>query len=178
MVSKGPRTLAEPGARVPARRAEERHRLEGKAMGTKIFVNLPVKDLKQSIGFFNSLGYTFNPQFTDETAACMIVSDDIYVMLLTRAKFKEFTPKAICDATKSTEVLVCVSCESRDRLDDLVGKGLAAGGTTHAEAKDYGFMYQHGFQDPDGHIWELIYMEPAALTHQNDDRTVIASQGR
>ena len=132
-------------------------------MGTKIFVNLSVKDLKRSVGFFTTLGYQFNPQFTDETAACMIVSDDIYVMLLTRAKFKEFTPKAICDARKSTEVLVCLSCESREQVNAMVGKALAAGGTTHAESKDYGFMYQHGFQDPDGHIWELIHMEPSAI---------------
>jgi uncharacterized protein len=132
-------------------------------MATKIFVNLPVKDLKRSVGFFTTLGYKFNPQFTDETAACMIVSDDIHVMLLTQAKFKESTPKTICDATKSTEVLVCLSCESRDQVNDMVSTALASGGTTYAESKDYGFMYQHGFQDPDGHIWELIYMEPSAL---------------
>ncbi|MCI0695011.1 VOC family protein [candidate division KSB1 bacterium] len=129
-------------------------------MATKIFVNLPVKDLKQSIGFFTKLGYTFNPQFTDETATCMILAEDIYVMLLTYAKFKTFTPKKICDATKSTEVLVCLSCENRAQVDELVSKALAAGGTTHSEPKDYGFMYQHGYQDLDGHIWELIYMEP------------------
>jgi hypothetical protein len=132
-------------------------------MATKIFVNLPVKNLKGSVEFFTRLGYKFNPQFTDETAACMIVSEDIYVMLLTQAKFKEFTPKNICDATKSTEVLVCLSCESREQVNDTVGKAVAAGGTTHAESKDYGFMYQHGFQDLDGHIWELIYMEPSAI---------------
>lgn len=132
-------------------------------MAAKIFVNLPVKDLKRSVEFFTRLGYKFNPQFTDETAACMIVSEDIYVMLLTQAKFKEFTPKQICDATKSTEVLVCLSCESREQVNDMVGKAVAGGGTTHAKSKDYGFMYQHGFQDPDGHIWELIYMEPSAL---------------
>jgi len=132
-------------------------------MTTKIFVNLPVKDLKRSMEFFTKLGYKFNPQFTDETAACMIVSDDIYVMLLTHPKFKEFTPKAICDATKSTEVLVCLSCESRDSVSDMVRNAVAAGGTTYAQSKDYGFMYQHGFQDLDGHIWELIYMEPEAI---------------
>lgn len=132
-------------------------------MATSIFVNLPVKDLKRSVGFFTRLGYTFNPQFTDETAACMIVSDVIYVMLPTQAKFKEFTPKPICDVTKCTEVLVCLSCESRDQVNELVGKAVASGGTTYAESKDYGFMYQHGFQDPDGHIWELIYMEPGAI---------------
>ena len=132
-------------------------------MATKIFVNLPVQDLGQSVKFFTTLGYKFNPQFTDETAACMIVSDDIYVMLLTHPKFKEFTPKAICDAAKSTEVLVCLSCESRDNVNDMVRKAVTAGGTTYAESKDYGFMFQHGFQDLDGHIWELIYIEPSAI---------------
>jgi predicted lactoylglutathione lyase len=132
-------------------------------MATKIFVNLPVKNLKKSIEFFTKLGYKFNPQFTDETATCMIVADDIFVMLLTEAKFKEFTPKPICDATKSTEVLVCLSCESREAVSDLVRKAVAAGGTIHAESKDYGFMFQHGYQDLDGHIWELIYMDPAAV---------------
>ena len=132
-------------------------------MATKIFVNLPVKNLDKSIEFFKQLGFTFNPQFTDETAACMVISEDIYAMLLTHAKFKEFTPHAICDATKSTEVLVCLSRESRPQVDDLVRKAIAAGGSTHAESKDYGFMYQHGFQDLDGHIWELIFMEPSAV---------------
>jgi hypothetical protein len=93
----------------------------------------------------------------------MIVSDEIYVMLLTQVKFKEFTPKEICDATKSTEVLVCLSLKSRDAVNDMVSKAVAAGGTTYAEAKDYRFMYQHGFQDLDGHLWELIYMEPSAI---------------
>lgn len=132
-------------------------------MATKIFVNLPVKDLKRSIEFFGTLGYKFNPQFTDETAACMIVSEDIYVMLLTQAKFKEFTPERICDATKSTEVLVCLSCESREQVNDMVGQAVAAGGSTYADSKDHGSMYQHSFQDLDSHIWELIYMEPSAV---------------
>jgi predicted lactoylglutathione lyase len=132
-------------------------------MSTKIFVNLPVKDLSKSMEFFKKFGFTFNPQFTDETAACMVISDDIYAMLLTHAKFKEFTPKAICDATKSTEVLVSLSRESREQVNDLVGKAVAAGGTTYAESKDYGFMYQHGFQDLDGHIWEFIYLDPSAV---------------
>ncbi len=132
-------------------------------MATKIFVNLPVKDLKESIEFFTRLGFKFNPQFTDETATCMIVGENIFVMLLTEAKFKTFTPKAICDATKSTEVLVCLSSESRQKVDDMVRKAVAAGGSTYAEPKDYGFMYQHGFQDLDGHIWEVIYMDPAAI---------------
>ncbi len=132
-------------------------------MSTKIFVNLPVEDLHRSVKFFRNLGFDFNAQFTDETAACMIVSGDIFVMLLTRAKFKEFTPKEICDSTKSTEVLVCLSLDSRGKVDDMVRKAVAAGGTTYAEPKDHGFMYQHGFQDPDGHIWELIYMDPSAI---------------
>ena len=132
-------------------------------MATKIFVNLPVSDLKKSMAFFASLGFTFNPQFTDETAACMVVSDDIFVMLLTRPKFKSFTPKEICDATKSTEVLVCLSSESRQKVDELVRKAVAAGGKTYQEPQDHGFMYGHGFQDLDGHIWELAYMEPSVI---------------
>lgn len=131
-------------------------------MATNIFVNLPVKDLGRSVKFFTQLGYTFNPQFTDETATCMIVSDTIFVMLLTEAKFKTFTPKEICDATKSTEVLICLSTESRDEVDALVAKALAAGGTTYKEAQDYGFMYGHAYQDLDGHIWELMWMDPNA----------------
>lgn len=132
-------------------------------MATKIFVNLPVRDLKKSIDFFAKLNFTFNPQFTDETATCMIVSDDIFVMLLTHEKFKTFTPKTICDATKSTEVLVCLSCEGRDHVNDMVRKAVAAGGTTYNQPQDHGFMYAHGFQDLDGHIWELVYMEPSAV---------------
>lgn len=132
-------------------------------MTTKIFVNLAVKDLQKSIAFFTRLGFKFNAQFTDETATSMIVAEDIYVMLLTEAKFKTFTPKAICDATKSTEVLVCLSSESRDKVDEMVRNAVAAGGTTYAESKDYGFMYQHGFQDLDGHIWEIMHMDPAAI---------------
>ena len=132
-------------------------------MATKIFVNLPVKDLTKSIEFFTKLGYTFNPQFTDETATCMIISEDIYAMLLTREKFKSFTPKQICDATKSAEVLICLSCESRAAVDELVAKAVAAGGTTYSEPKDYGFMYQHAYQDLDGHNWELIWMDPSAV---------------
>lgn len=132
-------------------------------MATQIFVNLPVKDLGKSMAFFKKLGFGFNPQFTDETAACMIVSGDIYIMLLTHAKFKTFTPNEICDATKSTEVLVCLSCEGREKVDEWVRQAVAAGGTTYNEPQDHGFMYAHGFQDLDGHIWELIYMEPSAI---------------
>jgi len=129
-------------------------------MTKQIFVNLPVKDLNKSIDFFSELGFTFNPKFTDETTTCMIVSSDIFVMLLTEEKFKTFTPKEICDAEKFTEVLVCLSFESRAEVDQIVGKAVAAGGKTYNEPQDHGFMYGHGFQDLDGHIWEFIFMEP------------------
>lgn len=132
-------------------------------MATKIFVNLPVKNLDRSVEFFTKLGFSFNAQFTDETATCMVVSEDIFVMLLTEAKFKEFTPNPICDATKSTEVLVCLSSESREEVDKMIRKAVAAGGTIYNEPQDYGFMYSHGFQDLDGHIWETMFMEPSAV---------------
>ena len=132
-------------------------------MGKKIFVNLQVNDLTKSMEFFTKLGFNFNPQFTDETAACMIVSEEILVMLLTHEKFKLFTPKDICDARKSTEVLVCLSLESRDQVDAMVRKAVAAGGTTYNEPQHHGFMYGHRFQDLDGHIWELIYMEQSGI---------------
>jgi len=133
-------------------------------MATKIFVNLPVKNLDRSVEFFGKLGFSFSTQFTDEMAACINVSDDIHVMLLSEALFKEFTPKPICDATKRTEVLVSLSCESRRHVDELVSKAVSAGGTTYSFPKDYGFMYGHGFQDLDSHIWELMYMEPSAMS--------------
>ena len=129
-------------------------------MAKKIFVNLPVKDLNRTIEFFTKLGFTFNPQFTDETATCMVVSEDIYVMLLTHEKFKVFTPKEICDATRFTEVLVSLTCDSRAEVDRLVSLAVAAGGSTYNEPQDHGFMYSHGFQDLDGHIWEVFIMEP------------------
>ncbi|HIK16436.1 MAG TPA: VOC family protein [Leptolyngbyaceae cyanobacterium M33_DOE_097] len=139
-------------------------------MTTQIFVNLPVKNLKQSIDFFTQLGFQFNPQFTDETATCMIVSENIFVMLLTHENFQTFTPKPICDATQSTEVLVCLSAESRTKIDEMVRKAIAAGGTTYNEPQDHGFMYAHGFQDLDGHIWELVYMEPGAIEQSESER--------
>jgi hypothetical protein len=136
---------------------------KGENMATKIFVNLPVKNLNRSMEFFTKLGFNFNPQFTDETATCMIVSDDIFIMLLTYDKFQTFTPKEICDATKSTEVLVCLSSQTRGEVDEMVRLAVAAGGTTYNEPQDHGFMYAHGFADLDGHIWEIIYMEPSAI---------------
>jgi len=127
-------------------------------MKTKIFINLPIADLPRSLAFFKALGYAHNPQFTDDTAACIVISEEIHVMVLTHAKFREFTPKDICDTTKATEVLLCLSCESRAQVDEMVANAVTAGGSTYAEPKDYGFMYQHSFQDPDGHQWELVHM--------------------
>ena len=127
-------------------------------MRTQIFINLPVADLLRSLAFFKALGYAHNPKFTDDTAACIVISEEIHVMLLTHAKFREFTPKEICDTAKSTEVLLCLSCASRAEVDEMVAKAVAAGGSTYAEPKDYGFMYGHSFADPDGHQWELVHM--------------------
>lgn len=132
-------------------------------MATKIFVNLPVKNLSKSIEFFTRLGYTFNPQFTDETATCMVVSEDIYIMLLTEEKFKMFTKKEIADATKSTEAIICLSADSREKVDEMINKALEAGGTTPNEKQDYGFMYGWGYQDLDGHLWEVMWMDPGAI---------------
>lgn len=132
-------------------------------MTTQIFVNLPVKNLPQSVAFFTALGFSFNPQFTDDTATCMVVSDSIFVMLLTHEKFKGFTPKPIADATQSTEVLVCLSADNREQVDDIVRKAVAAGGSTYNAPQDHGFMYAHGFQDLDGHIWEFAYMDLSAF---------------
>ena len=132
-------------------------------MRRKIFVNLAVKDLDRAVTFFTALGFTFNPQFTDETTTCMIISDDIFAMLLTEPKFQAFAPKAIADTQQSNEVLIGLSCDSREEVIALVEKAVAAGGTTYAEPNDHGFMYQHGFQDPDGHIWEIFYMDPSAV---------------
>ncbi len=131
-------------------------------MATQIFVNLPVKKLKSSVEFFSKLGFKFDPQFTDENATCMIVGENIFVMLLVERFFKTFTRKELCDATSSTEVIVCLSAESRAKVDELVAAAVAAGGTTPMARKNYGVMYQHGFQDLDGHLWELIHMEPNA----------------
>lgn len=132
-------------------------------MSRKIFVNLPVKDLDASVKFFTALGFSFNPQFTDATATCMVVSEDIYFMLLTHPKFLHFSPRPVCDTSQYTEVLNCLSCDSREEVDQLVAKALAAGGSAHKEPQDYGFMYGHGFLDLDGHAWELMYMDPAAV---------------
>jgi uncharacterized protein len=128
-------------------------------MNTKIFLNLPVKDINKSVGFFTQLNFKFNPQFTDENATCMAVDDDIFVMLLVEKFFKTFTPKEIGDANKSTEVIVTLSADSREKVDEMVESALQAGGQTSGEPQDHGWMYGRGFQDLDGHLWEIMYMD-------------------
>ncbi len=131
-------------------------------MPTQVFVNFPVKDLEKSKAFFSHLGYTFNPQFTDEKAACMVISDTIYSMLVTEPTFKSFTPKTVADGHATKEVIVCLSCDSREKVDETIQKAVAAGGTAWpAEPLDHGFMYYHGFHDLDGHHWEIMFMEPS-----------------
>ncbi|AWI26897.1 VOC family protein [Flavobacterium pallidum] len=135
-------------------------------MATKIFINLPVKDLEKSMAFFNGLGFSFNPQFTDEKAASMVISDSIYVMLLREDYFSTFTKKPVSDATKSTEVLIALDAASREEVRELVEKAVSLGGTTYDDPKDHGWMYQHSFADPDGHQWELAYMDFSQLPNQ------------
>lgn len=131
-------------------------------MARQIFINLPVADLKAAIAFFTALGFTFDAKWTDDTATCMIAGDNIFVMLLTRERFGGFTPKPVADATRSTEVLICLALDSRDAVDGMVRAAVAAGGTTYNQPQDHGFMYGHGFQDLDGHIWELVHLTPQA----------------
>jgi predicted lactoylglutathione lyase len=135
-------------------------------MARKIFVNLPIGDMARSRAFFAALGFEFNPQFTNEQGACMVIAEDIYAMLLVQPFFQTFTPKRVADARESTEVLVCLSCDSREEVDALVKKAVAAGGRTYKEPQDHGFMYGHGFEDVDGHIWELVWMDPKAAPPQ------------
>jgi uncharacterized protein len=136
-------------------------------MSRQMFVNLPIKNMAQSQAFFKSLGFSFNPQFTNEQGACMVVSENHnYVMLLVEPFFQGFTKKAIADATKTTEVLICLSCESRAEVDELVKKALAGGGTAPNPPQDHGFMYSHGFTDLDGHVWEVMWMDPNAAPPQ------------
>jgi hypothetical protein len=127
-------------------------------MINQVFLTLPVADLQRSVAFFKSLGFTHNPQFSDDTAACIIINDAISVMLGTHAKFREFTPKAICDTSQAVEVLISLSCDSREQVDELVTKALAAGGSTHDKPEDLGFMYSHSFVDLDGHGWGVLHM--------------------
>jgi uncharacterized protein len=129
----------------------------------KLFVNLAVRDLKRSMDFFSGLGFTFNQQFTDQNAACMVVSDESFVMLLGEPYFRTFTKRQPCDTTTFTEGLFAVSCGSRAEVDDLVGKALAAGAQRAMDPQDHGFMYAWSFYDIDGHHWEVLWMDPAAV---------------
>lgn len=132
-------------------------------MAKQIFINLPVKDLDKSIAFFTKLGFTFNPQFTDEKATCMIVSDTIYVMLLVEKFFKTFTTKEIINAKQNTEAIIALSADSKQDVDDIIKKAVAAGGQSPKEASDDGWMYGRGFEDLDGHLWEILYMDESAI---------------
>ena len=137
-------------------------------MTTKIFVNLPAKDLNKTIEFFTKLGFKFNPQFTDENATCMIVGEDIFVMLLVEKFFKTFTKKEICDTSKNTEVIVALSVEGREKVDQMINGAIEAGGRESREPQDHGWMYGRSFEDINGHIWEIIYMDKSAL--KNDEK--------
>lgn len=130
-------------------------------MTNQIYLNLPVADLAKSTAFFVALGFQSNPQFASDSGACIVVSDTIFVMLCTRERFRDFTPKQICDTREAVEMLINLHCESREEVDNLVAKALAAGGSTYDKAEDLGFMYSHSFVDLDGHGWGLFHMPPA-----------------
>lgn len=132
-------------------------------MATKIYVNLPVKDLQRSVCFFQTMGFGFNAQLSDETAACMAISDDIFAMLLTEAKFREVARRPVADTSRMTEVLTSLSVESRKRVNQLVERALAQGGREMREPEDHGFMFGRSFSDLDGHIWEIVYMDQDAM---------------
>lgn len=132
-------------------------------MAKQIFVNLPVKDLNKSVAFFTKLGFSFNSQFTDEKATCMIIGENIFAMLLVKSFFKTFTKKEISDAHKSTEVLIALDAASRDEVKSMVSKAIAAGGTQYMDPQDHGWMYQHSFADLDGHQWEILFMDESSL---------------
>lgn len=133
-------------------------------MATKIFVNLPVKNLEKSKEFFSGMGYTFNTQFTNENAACLIITEDIYAMLLVEKFFKTFLRKTeIADASKITEVIIALSADSKEKVNELLDKALAAGATEQREAQDHGFMFSRSFEDLDGHIWEIFWMDLAEI---------------
>jgi len=132
-------------------------------MASRIFVNLPVKDLQKSIDFFTKVGFDFNPQFTDDKATCMIIGENIFAMLLVEERFKDFTKKPISDATKATEVLIALDAESREQVDEIVSSAVKAGGSIYTDPQDYGWMYSHSFADLDGHQWEFLYMDESAI---------------
>ena len=127
-------------------------------MSRQLFINLPVADLPRSVAFFTALGFAPHPQFASAEGGSFVISDTVTLMLCPHARFRDFTPKDICDTSKAVEVLLSISCESRDEVDSLVAKALAAGGTTYDEPEDFGFMYTHSFVDPDGHGWGVLHM--------------------
>lgn len=129
----------------------------------KLFTNLPVKDLDKTIKFFTHIGFTFNPQFTDENATCMIIGNDSFVMLLVEKFFKTFTNKQICDATKETEVILALSAESREQVDNIITKVIEAGGKEYMKTQDFGWRYHRGFEDINGHILEIVYMDESPI---------------
>ena len=135
-------------------------------MATKIFINLPVADLKKAMSFYSAVGFTNNPQFTDDTAACMVLTEEIYVMLLTEKKFGEFTKKEIADTKKTASVINSLSVGSNDEVNTMIEKAVKAGGKEPNEAKDYGFMQQRSFEDLDGHLWEVLYMDLTKFPRQ------------
>ena len=132
-------------------------------MARKIFVNLAVRHLQKSMEFFSTLGFTFNRQFTDDKAACMVISDEAFVMLLSEPFFKSFTRREQCDTSRSTEALMALSCESRAEVDEIVRKAIDAGGKHAMDPQDHGFMYGWSFYDLDGHHWEVLWMDPNAV---------------
>ena len=138
-------------------------------MHKQIFVNLAVKNMARSQAFFKAMGYQFDPQFTNDKGASLILGENLYAMLLVEDFFKGFTAKPIADAQQTTEVLVCLSCDSRADVDALVAKAVAAGGTAPRAPQDHGFMYGHGFEDLDGHIWELVHMDTSAAANPEKD---------
>ena len=131
-------------------------------MHQQIFVNLPIENMARSQTFFKALGYAFNPEFTNDQGACLVVGDNLFVMLLAKDFYATFTTKTIADARTTSEVLVCFSCDSREEVDTLVAKAVAAGATTPRPVQDLGFMYSHGFDDLDGHTWEFVHMVDAS----------------
>ncbi|MGX5816688.1 VOC family protein [Chitinophaga lutea] len=135
-------------------------------MVSQIFVNLPVSDLQRSIKFYEALGFSFNPQFTDEKAGCLVLGDNIFAMLLTREFFGGFINKPVGDPAAATSVINCVAVESRAKVDEIVAKAVKAGGASPMQPADHGWMYQHGFQDPDGHVWEVMYGDMSQLPQE------------
>lgn len=143
-------------------------------MSRSLYLNLAVSDLDRSVEFFRALGFDFNPQFTDETATCMIVGEDAFVMLLTKSRFSDFTTKELVDPATQTEAITAFSADSREDVDKLADEALASGGSTANDPMDLGFMYSRSFHDPDGHLWEIVWMDPSAVEQHVGDPSAVA----